>query len=78
MEMGCHMYIFRKLKIVLCMFLLFLFFIVETAVALDIKPNNIGLSIAIVVAAIATIIGIFFTLGGIKYVTPENVLNIVV
>jgi predicted transcriptional regulator len=58
------------------MFLLFLFFVTETAVAASFKPSfeTIGISIAVIVAAIATIIT-FFTLGGIKYVTPENVLD---
>ena len=36
--------------------------------------TTIGISIAVIIAAIATIIA-FFTLGGIKYVTAENVLN---
>ncbi|MCK4901913.1 MAG: winged helix-turn-helix transcriptional regulator [Thermoplasmatales archaeon] len=66
----------RKLVIGLPMFLLFLFFVTETAVAASFKPSfeTIGISIAVIVAAIATIIT-FFTLGGIKYVTPENVLD---
>ena len=34
-----------------------------------------GLSIAVIVAAIATFITFFFMHGGIKYVTAENVLN---
>lgn len=51
-----------------------LFFFVETVVAESIKPINPGFPFAIAIAAIATIIA-FFTLGGIKYVTPENVLN---
>jgi len=69
------MRIFRKLKIGLPLFLLFSFFIVETAAAESLRPDSIGITIAIIVAAIATIIGAFFTMGGIKYVTPENVLN---
>jgi predicted transcriptional regulator len=73
--MGCKMRIFRKLKIGLPLFLLFSFLIVETAVADALRPDTIGVSIAIIVAAIATIIGALFTMGGIKYVTPENVLN---
>ena len=36
--------------------------------------TTIGISIAVIIAAIATIIA-FFTLGGIKYVRVENVLN---
>ena len=70
------MNILRELKLSLIISLMFVFFIVETAVADSIKPSfdTIGISIAVIVAAIATIIT-FFTLGGIKYVTPENVLN---
>ena len=67
---------YRKLMIGLPMFLLFLFLLTETAVADSLKPpiDTIGISIAVIVAAIATIIT-FFTLGGLKYVTPENVLD---
>jgi predicted transcriptional regulator len=70
------MHIFRKLKLSLIICLPVLFFVTQTAVADSIKPSfdTIGISIAVIVAAIATIIT-FFTLGGIKYVTPENVLN---
>jgi predicted transcriptional regulator len=55
----------------------FLFLIIETVIAQDsIRPSldSLGITIALVIAAIATIAA-FFTLGGIKYVTPENVLN---
>ena len=70
------MYILRKLPIGLLMFLFSFFFITELVSAADyIKPPfDIGISIAIFIAAIATIITIL-TMGGIKYVTPENVLN---
>jgi predicted transcriptional regulator len=67
----------RKLGIGSFILAFFLFIAGETVHAADsLKPNfdTIGLSIAIVVAAIATIIA-FFTFGGIKYVTAENVLN---
>jgi predicted transcriptional regulator len=69
----------RKLrKVIIRLFILsfFLFIAVETVHADSLKPSfdTIGLSIAIVVAAIATIIA-FFTFGGIKYVTADNVLN---
>lgn len=51
-------------------------FIIENATADDFVPHldNFGISITLIIAAIAMIIA-FFTLGGIKYVTPENVLN---
>ena len=52
-----------------------LFFFVETVTAAPIRPGD-AMSISIV-AAILGIIAIIgaFTFGGIKYVTPENVLN---
>jgi len=51
-------------------------FIIENAAADDFEPrlDNFGISITLIIATIAMIIA-FFTLGGIKYVTPENVLN---
>jgi len=65
-------------KLVIGSFILsfFLSSTVKTVTASSVKPSidTIGISIAIVVAAIATIIA-FFTFGGIKYVTAENVLN---
>ena len=67
----------RKMIIVSLLFSFFLFFVVETVPAADsLRPSfdTIGLSIAVIVAAIATIIA-FFTFGGIKYVTADNVLN---
>jgi len=38
------------------------------------KFDSIGISLAVLVAVIATIFAVF-TMGGIKYVTPENVLD---
>ena len=57
--------------------MLFLVCFVETVMAAkSILPDSttIGISIAVVIAAIATIIAVI-TAGGIKYVTPENVLD---
>jgi len=57
--------------------MLFLVCFVETVMAAEsIRPDftTIGISIAVVIAAIATIIAVI-TAGGIKYVTPENVLD---
>ena len=70
------MRIARKLIIGAFIFLFSFFFIIETVASDSIKPSfdTIGISIAVLIAAIATIIA-FLTLGGIKYVTPENVLN---
>lgn len=65
----------KKLIPKLVMLLLIQFFVIETVSAEpSFRLDTIGLSIAVIVAAIATIIT-FFILGGIKYVTPENVLN---
>ena len=70
------MHVFRKLVIGLVISLFFTIFFATNALAESLKPdfNTIGVSIAIFVAAIVTIIT-FITFGGIKYVTPENVLN---
>jgi predicted transcriptional regulator len=69
------MRLFRRvlISITACCFL-FLFF-VQTVVAKSAIPRlDIGVTIAIAIAIIATIAGLI-TFGGIKYVTPENVLN---
>jgi len=70
------MRIARKLVIGLFMFLFIFFFTIEQVVADSVMPSiaSIGISIAVLIATIATIIA-FLTLGGIKYVTPENVLK---
>ena len=61
------------ISITACCFL-FLFF-VQTVVAKSAIPRlDIGVTIAIAFAIIATIAGLLM-FGGIKYVTPENVLN---
>jgi len=66
----------KKIIISLTIFFIFLTLSTEIVIAEDFVPilDNIGVSIAIVIAAIALIIS-FFMFGGIKYVTPENVLN---
>jgi predicted transcriptional regulator len=62
--------------VIMSIFLLSLFFIVDTAVAEPIRIDfTTGISLAVAVAAIATILALFFTFGGIKYVTAENVLD---
>ncbi len=68
---------FRKKILILFIVVVSLLLLVEIAAAAnDVKVDpTIGFSIAVIVAAIATIIAIFFSFGGIKYVTPENVLN---
>jgi len=66
----------NKLIMSLTLFLIFIAITAENAIAEPFAPtlDNIGLSIAIVIAAIALVIS-FIMFGGIKYVTPENVLN---
>jgi len=68
------MYLIRRILVVLP--LSFLFFLVETVAADGIRPDfpTVGISIAVVIAAIATILTVIFA-GGVKYVTPENVLD---
>jgi predicted transcriptional regulator len=73
------MYLHKRIKLVLVLTLLFIFFAVETATASEpigfsFSTDAIGVTIIAVLAAIATIIAVI-TAGGIKYVTPENVLN---
>ena len=66
----------KKNIINLTLFLIFITLSTEIVAADNFIPNfeNIGISIAIVIAAIFVIIS-FLMFGGIKYVTPENVLN---
>ena len=68
----------RQIIVVLSLSMLFLCFLAGT-VSADARwsvPDftTIGISIAVLIAAIASIFA-FITAGGIKYVTPENVLN---
>ncbi len=66
----------RKLMLGLYSFLFVFLFFAENALADSVRPplDMIGLSIAVIVGAIAVIIS-FFMFGGIKYVTAENVLD---
>jgi predicted transcriptional regulator len=71
------MRIIEKSIIVLFFSILSLVFSIEIVAASDgiTIDTSTGLSIAVIIAAIATIITFFFTHGGIKYVTAENVLK---
>jgi predicted transcriptional regulator len=74
------MHSLKKIKLGLFTLIFLQLFTVLSASADTIRPplDSTGLSIAIVVAAIATIMSyiiLAFIHGGIKYVTPENVLN---
>jgi len=66
---------YKKLLISLFMFSIFSILFVETVAAEGWFPDldSMGIPIAVAIAAIATII--VSLMGGIKYVTPENVLN---
>jgi predicted transcriptional regulator len=70
------MHTFKRFRLVIFLIFIILLSYIKTVCGADvIKPTDtIGISIAIIIAAIATIIA-FITLGGIKYVTADNVLN---
>ena len=66
----------HRRELILGLSILFIICIAESVVADSIRPSfdAIGISIVAIISAVAIIVG-FFTLGGIKYVTPENVLD---
>jgi len=67
----------HRRELILGLFLLFIICIVENVVAANtIRPgfDAISISIIAIITAVSLIVG-FLTLGGIKYVTPENVLK---
>ena len=70
------MYYLRKSSVILI--LIFLFIItgtVATAEKINVDmPSLVGISIALVASIVAIIIAVITT-GGIKYVTPDNVLD---
>jgi predicted transcriptional regulator len=69
------MRLIRRVLFIISLFFIFLIFITETVSASDFIPKfDIGISIAVIIAVIATIVA-FLMFGGIKYVTPDNVLN---
>jgi len=67
---------FKRITMSLIFFLFIILISVESVLAESIRPSldSVGITLALIIAAIATIAA-FFTLGGIKYVTPENVLD---
>ena len=71
------MHLDKRRLLFLFLSVLFLFLLADVAIAEPIRPDftTIGISIAVAVAAVATILALFFTVGGVKYVTPENVLD---
>lgn len=64
-----------KTRFFLIALLIILFCSATASAAEPIRPDSpVGISIAVIIAAIATIIA-YFTFGGIKYVTADNVLD---
>ncbi|MCX6665639.1 MAG: winged helix-turn-helix transcriptional regulator [Euryarchaeota archaeon] len=72
------MQIFRKIMVALVFCLCGLCLFAETAAASSATDVTTGLTVGAVLAAFALFIAFFFFSGGIKYVTPENVLETVV
>jgi len=64
-------------KVVVSVAVLFfsVFLIADTVVAAGVQTDYTGLTVGVAVAIIAIVLTLFFTHGGIKYVTPENVLD---
>ena len=52
-----------------------MFFAAETVSAASWGTDYTGITIGVVVAVVALVLTLFFFSGGIKYVTPENVLD---
>ena len=63
----------KKGILVLLLFLLIIIFLSDSAAAYT--PSSTDVTLSVMIAAIATIIAFFALAGGIKYVTPENVLD---
>jgi predicted transcriptional regulator len=65
-------------KLILILFFLSIFITVETVNASILRPdssNSVMLTLAVIIAVIAIIVAFFFLASGVKYVTPENVLD---
>lgn len=66
----------RFLRIILIMLVLFFTMAVSTSTAApDFEPEITMTTIAVVITVIALLLAFFFLMGGVKYVTPENVLD---
>jgi predicted transcriptional regulator len=71
--MGTRM---RLINYALITLVLFFSFVVDTvSAAPDIEPEITMTTIAVVVTVVALLLAFFFLMGGVKYVTPENVLD---
>ena len=69
------MYSIKRSSVVLFFFALCWFFLVDGAAAIRPDMTTGIVTIGVIIAAIAMVITFFFLSGGIKYVTPENVLD---
>lgn len=66
----------RLLKILLVTLVFFFSFAVGTSSAApDFSPDIDMTTIAVIITVIALLLAFFFLMGGVKYVTPENVLD---
>jgi len=66
----------RFLKNIVITLILFLCAAVTTcAAAPDIQPEASMTTIAVIITVVALLLAFFFLMGGVKYVTPENVLD---
>jgi len=66
----------KELIIGITILVLFVITFADTTAAIRITiDNTTGISLAVIIAAVAAILGFFLLAGGVKYVTPENVLD---
>lgn len=66
----------RSLRMILITLVLFFPLAVGTSTAApDFEPEITMTTIAVVITVIALLLAFFFLMGGVKYVTPENVLD---
>ncbi|HUT00345.1 MAG TPA: helix-turn-helix domain-containing protein [Candidatus Thermoplasmatota archaeon] len=66
----------RFLKNIVITLVLFVSIAVTTCTAApDIKPEANMTTIAVIITVVALLLAFFFLMGGVKYVTPENVLD---
>ena len=65
----------KRCLVVISFFMLSIFFLVDTAASFRPSDMATGTTLGVIIAAIAIILAFFFLAGGIKYVTPENVLD---
>jgi amino acid transporter len=66
----------RFLKIVVIMLVFLFAIIVSTGSAAPILQAEANVTtIAVIITVIALLLAFFFLMGGVKYVTPENVLD---